>query len=100
MAFIEELKQREHQVLAIAVANQHCHFLAELPLDKKLMQAEVGHTKRKSSRAVKDAMPGAVWAAGGKFIVIENAAYQQRVFEYILRHREEGAWVWSFRDEK
>lgn len=98
-AFRDELVEQEHRVLAIAVSGQHCHFLAELPVAKKEMQASVGHAKRKLSRAMKGQMPGAVWAAGGKFIVIDNEAYQRSVFEYIARHKQQGAWVWTFRDE-
>ena len=98
-AFIKELTLHGHEALAIAVSGQHCHVLVELPQNRSEMKSEIGRAKRKSSRAVKGEMPGSVWAAGGKFIVIDSQAYKQRVFEYILRHHQEGAWVWSFRDD-
>ena len=99
-AFVHELNLLNHEVLAIAVSGQHCHVLAELPQTKSETHKAVGHAKRRSSRKVRNEMPGAVWAAGGKFIVVDNEAYQRRVFEYILRHQQEGAWVWSFRDRQ
>jgi hypothetical protein len=43
-------------------------------------------------------LPGKVWAAGGDPIPIKDKAHQRRVYEYILRHKKQGAWVWSFRD--
>lgn len=97
-AFVQELNQRGHRVLAIAIAGQHAHFLAELPIEKRAMLAHVGHAKRRSSRAVKRQLPGRVWATGGKFLVVGDEAYQRRVFDYICRHHDQGAWVWTFRD--
>jgi len=94
-AFRDQLLAFNHRVLAIALSGMHCHFLAELPTDKVAMQAAVGDAKRKSSRAVKKELPGRVWAAGGKFILIADHSYQKRVFDYIRRHANEGAWVWT-----
>ena len=97
-AFCKELGANRCHTLVIAIAGQHCHVLSELPNNLSETKSIIGHAKRESSRAVKAEMPGKVWAAGGKFIRINDRGYQRRVFDYICRHVQEGAWVWTYRD--
>ncbi|MEM9416175.1 MAG: transposase [Planctomycetota bacterium] len=97
--FREALEKQDHTVLALCVAGQHAHFLCELPLDPARTKHCIGLAKKASSRAIKREMPGRVWAAGGRYIIVDTPTYQQRVYHYIIRHRDEGAWVWTFRDD-
>ena len=41
---------------------------------------------------------GRVWGRRGKIVRITDRAHQVRTVGYILKHAEEGAAVWSFRD--
>jgi hypothetical protein len=41
-----------------------------------------------------------LWAVGSHAEPIENKAHQNEAFWYILKHRDEGAWVWCYRDPR
>jgi REP element-mobilizing transposase RayT len=93
-AILKQLQKLELRILAIAVAGMHVHILVELPDDKKEMKSIVGNCKMKSSHAIRQQMPGRVWAGGGKLKRIDTREHQLRTYRYILR--QDGAWIWSF----
>jgi REP element-mobilizing transposase RayT len=95
---LHELQTQSLQVLALAVCGDHAHLLVELPDDYQKAKRWMGRLKQRSSHAVGEALTGKLWAKGGKSIRIKNQAHQQQVFHYILRHYDQGGWVWSFRD--
>lgn len=39
-----------------------------------------------------------LWAKRPKFVPIENRGHQLNVYDYIVRHEQEGAFVWKHRD--
>lgn len=41
---------------------------------------------------------GRLWGTGGKFVPIDNRPQQLRVYRYIERHEEQGAFIWRHRD--
>jgi REP element-mobilizing transposase RayT len=83
--------------LAIAVSTTHVHLLARL--DPEKLNAEVGALKRRSSHAVRDILPGRIWATRCHPLQIRDREHQQSVFRYIVHHsRKEGASVWTFKD--
>jgi hypothetical protein len=41
---------------------------------------------------------GQLWAKRGKATMIHDYEHQKNAFNYILRHNNEGAWVWTDRD--
>ena len=96
--FLKTLLEQRIRVLGIAVAAYHAHILAELPDLKRLAQDVIGNAKRDSSRAVRKEMPGRLWAGGGRFDPVDTREHLLNALLYILRHREEGAWVWWFRE--
>jgi REP element-mobilizing transposase RayT len=93
------LQKHQCAVLVIAVAATHAHILARLPLDPRQLRLVVGDAKRRASRAVKDELPGRIWAGSASFRRIADRAHQVPAFNYILGHGSEGAWVWCFRDQ-
>lgn len=99
IALRESFEKQDCLILAVAVCSHHAHLLVELPIDLAEARRIVGNAKKYASRQVKSTLPGRVWAAGGKYKRIDNAAYQRRVFAYILKHQDQGAWVWSYRDQ-
>jgi hypothetical protein len=99
MAIVNELNDKRHRVLIVAVGGQHAHALVELPDDIRKVRAIVGQCKSKSSHAIRAVLPGTVWAAGGKFLAVNDAQHHRNVYHYILNHIEEGAFVWSYREE-
>lgn len=94
-AFLECLGGMGHRVIAMAIAGMHAHLLAELPKGPGGARSAVGSAKKASSRAIRSELPGRVWAAGGRYKIIDTPAYQRRIYEYILGHRNEDAWVWA-----
>ncbi len=96
--FVCKLKELGYRAIAICVDHWHVHFLAELPIDIKQAKTIVGQCKGLASHKVKDRLPGRIWAGGGSFELIKTQAHHRRAFEYIVRHREQGAWVWTYRD--
>jgi REP element-mobilizing transposase RayT len=97
-AILQKLEKLQYQVLVLAVAGMHCHFLAELPDDLKAIRSIVGQCKTVSSHAIRERLPGRVWARDGSYKPVDTPEYQRNVFQYILD--QEGAWTWSFRERR
>ncbi|MCE9529856.1 MAG: transposase, partial [Planctomycetes bacterium] len=93
-AIIEKLTKKKFRVLAVAVSTTHAHMLVELPTDIRKVRAIAGQCKTASSHAIRDQIPGRVWAGGGKPIRIDDPEHQRNVFYYILN--QENAWIWRF----
>jgi REP element-mobilizing transposase RayT len=88
----------EYRVLAVAVTKVHAHLLVEIPDNIQKVRAIIGQAKRLSSRAVKQTIPGSVWAAGGTYKPMGSRNHQRSVHGYILYDQGPGAWTWSFQD--
>jgi REP element-mobilizing transposase RayT len=88
------------RLLASSIGRQHVHLLAELPTDWRRTKRVVGHLKTKSSRFVKVGSRNRLWSTGGKFLPVEDRAYQMTVFRYITERQERNAVIWSLRDPK
>ncbi len=85
-----------HRINAVSVAPMHVHLLIELP--RTGAAAELGRIKRKASWAVRDELPGKIWAKGCGIKPIKDKAHQINTFNYIVKHKDQGAWVWTYRD--
>lgn len=96
MALVKKLRNRGSEVLIIACGRTHAHMLFSLADDDALL--DLGSAKQAASLAVGRAA-GRLWGRGGGVNRIRDRAHQVAVFRYIERHRSEGAWVWTFRDE-
>lgn len=97
-AMLDWFTGAEHRILAIAVAKVHAHAVVELPHYMPKIREIVGHAKRKSSRAVKDVLPGSIWGEGGKYKLVNSKSHLKSAFEYVLYDQGADAWTWSFRD--
>lgn len=94
---VRQFQSRSVEAIALAVAAQHLHL--QMRCERQQVIAILGDLKRAMwycRRAAGDA--ARLWGRRRKVIPIQSRGHQQRVFSYILRHRDEGAWVWSFRD--
>lgn len=99
-AVLEKCEQKGRRVLVIAVDPHHVHLLVELPGDRTAVKRVVGSWKQKASHAVRDAMPGSIWSKSCDPVRIKDRAHHENVYRYIRDHRKQGAWVWTYRDDK
>jgi hypothetical protein len=85
-------------ILAYSGDEIHAHFLVEVGDNLVIIRKIVGDAKRKSSRVVKDQLPGTVWSAGEEPTPVDDPEHQKNSYEYILYKQGPDAWTWSFRD--
>ncbi|MFO0864267.1 MAG: hypothetical protein U0744_06360 [Gemmataceae bacterium] len=96
-AIIAKLQKFGYRVNAVSVAPTHSHWLAELPDDKSAAWNVAGQAKSAASLAVRQAIPGGIWAIRGKMLRVETRRYLLAVFRYILG--QDDSWVWSVNQE-
>ncbi len=96
VAILKKLGKLEYRILVLAVAGMHSHMLVELPDDLKTIKQIIGQCKTVSSHAVREQLPGRVWALRGSYKPVDEPVYQRNVYHYILN--QENAWVWSHKD--
>ena len=105
------------EVLTVAINEVHLHLLARFPRDLAGRPIESGSrtsavgdpprhylgiakqwaAKTLYARGLVESAK--VWARKGKIKPIADREHQVHVFHYILDHIDQGAAVWSFRDE-
>jgi REP element-mobilizing transposase RayT len=95
---IAKLNKLDCRVLVVSVSGMHCHFLAELPDRLEEVRQIVGQCKSKSPHAIRDRVPGRVWAFRGSFIRVRDRKHQLNTFGYIKKQK--GAWIWEFTQDE
>jgi hypothetical protein len=95
--FAEKLLGDEVELLVLAINDHHFHLLARFR--DRQPKHWIGRAKMHASMLLRDHdLPGRVWAAGCRTLPICDRKHQLNVFNYIARHRRQGASVWTFRD--
>jgi len=94
-ALRERFEQAGAFVLCISVGGQHVHVLVKTPPGvvrdwSGLAKAHAWHTARRHGWRKK------LWAKRGKFKPVRDRQHQLNVYNYILGHAREGAWVWKW----
>jgi hypothetical protein len=100
IALREKLVEKGSLVLCMAVARQHVHVLAKMPVgtDPRFV---MGLAKKNATfEARRRGWSGELWAKRGKEVEVKSRAHQLRAYEYILAHRDQGAWVWDYMEER
>jgi REP element-mobilizing transposase RayT len=92
------LDRHGHQALVLAVGGMHVHMLVELPDVLQDAKDSIGFVKVSASMRLKTTLPGKIWARGGGFKPIRDEEHHRNTYGYILKHRDDRAWVWTFRD--
>ncbi len=94
-AIREKLERLGGFVLIIAVADRNVHLLMKAPWDKPREWA--GLAKKHAWFALRDSgWTGKLWAKRPWARTIRSRQDQLNVYHYILRHKEQGAWVWDW----
>ena len=98
-ALRERLELAEGRVLTIAVSSQHLHLQVRLPDGDA--RNPIGLAKKHAWTLAKlQGHTGKLLGQRCKIVRIKSRAQQQAVSEYILRHAQQGAWVWSERQDR
>jgi hypothetical protein len=98
-AMVEKLLIVEYsvRVIALPVGGKHYHILAQFPDPR--VRHWVGLAKKNASHILSEfGLPGRVWAQKCRAAPIVDRSHQINTFEYILKHRDQGSCVWTFRD--
>jgi len=91
----ERLVERGALLVCAAVGGQHIHLLAKMPAGRA--RSWIGIAKRHAWFVLRDrGWVGKLWGKRSKAVIVRDRAHQLRVYHYILRHAEEGAWVWRY----
>ncbi len=101
LTMVDALQRMEIDVLVACVDACHFHLLARFAAGDA--RKPIGIMKAASARTLSKAdlcEPGGVWAVRCGIKRIKDPAHQRATYRYILRHRERGAYVWTFRDER
>lgn len=93
---IASLQSQDVELLALAVSADHVHGLGRFPDDQA--RAIIGNAKRSSSHALRAEIPGTLWAKKCALKPIRSASQQRATFDYIVKHADQGASIWTFRD--
>lgn len=96
LAIVEKLKEKDAEVLVIAVGGRHVHIQARL--EDHEARVIVGLAKQAASHRLRVELPGTIWAARCRTDPVATKGHQEALFKYLVRHRREGAFVWTFRD--
>lgn len=97
-AMVAFCREQHIHITTLAISKVHVHALIELVNDLREVKRIVGEIKRKSSRALKEWLPGSVWASGGAFKPVQDEHHWSKADEYILFEQGPHAWTWSERD--
>ncbi len=95
-ALLLKARKKAWRLLAACVTPTHAHLQIELVGDYAFALTAMGSLKQALSHAVRLQLPGRVWAEGGVPIAVENGEHHVELYDYILGHEQEGAWVWSY----
>jgi len=96
-ALVEMLLHQQIEVIILSLDAIHFHLLGRFR-DAKV-RPRVARAKKHATFLLRDqGHVGRVWSEKGKVTEIADRQHQVNVFQYIHRHREKGAWLWTFRE--
>lgn len=96
-AVVEKMLADGIEIIALSVDDHHFHLLSRFRDHRP--KHWVGRAKMHSSMILRDhGLPGGAWATGCRTLPIHDRQHQVTVFDYIVKHHQQGAAVWTFRD--
>ena len=96
-ALVEMLVSQQIEVLAVSLDSIHFHVLARFP--DKQVRPPVGRAKKHAYHCLRDrGRTGKLWERKSHVTPITGRKHQVNVFRYITGHKQQGAWVWTFRE--
>ncbi len=96
-AMVDMLFEQGVELLTLCQAAVHFHVLGRFRGSD--VRPRVGRAKKHATFVLRDrGRDGRLWGRKCKIVPITERQHQLNVFNYIVRHVNEGAWVWTFRD--
>ena len=96
-AMVDSFVLHDREVIALSVGRIHFHLLGRF--EAPLVRKDVGLAKLNAYHRLREAgHQGKVWQREAGVTPIADRRHQERVFDYIRKHANKGAWVWTFRD--
>jgi REP element-mobilizing transposase RayT len=96
--FLDSLRAHNVRPIALALLPDHVHLLANFECE--CVRKHIGVAKTRTSHALRNEIPGTVWAKKCFPKLIRDREHHSSTFGYIVRHEKEGGVVWTFRDER
>ena len=97
---VSKIESQGHRLLAVSLDPHHVHLLVELPGDRKSIRKIVGTWKQAASHAIRERLPGKIWAEDCDPESMKDRNHQRNTFFYILRHGQKDAWTWDYREHE
>ncbi len=98
-AIKERLEGLSVLLVCLSVSGQHVHVLAKMPFGHP--RALMGKAKKHAWFVLRECgWQGKLWGKRGKVLPVRDRAHQLNVYRYIMRHVEQGAWVWTILEKK
>ena len=95
-AMVEMLLHLGAEVLALSLGGMHLHAL--IRFGSVPAKRTVGRAKKHAYHVLQEAYGlGRIWAAGCRPEPIVDRQHQVNVYQYLLDHVREGAWVWTYK---
>ena len=95
-AIVTVSQSKDLHLRCVAVSSNHVHALMRIDPDR--IVSIIGNIKRSSSHAIRDRIPGRVWAARKHVNPIRDQSYLAQTEQYILAHQsKENAATWHDR---
>ena len=86
----------EIEIIVLSLDAIHFHLLARFR--DKQVRPLVARAKRHATYFLRArGHIGKLWSGKGKVTPVSDRKHQVNVFNYITRHADQGAWLWTFR---
>ncbi len=96
-ALVEMLSMQGIELLVLSLDAIHYHLLGRF--QDSQVRPIVGRAKKHAYFVLRDAgFVGHLWGSSSNVVPITGRKHQLNVFDYVRRHVDEGAWVWTFRE--
>ena len=98
--FVTKMLAMSFRIIACSCGREHLHALAEAPSNYGELRRVIGKCKLRASHAVRDELPGGIWAAGFAPEKIRDLGHLRNAYNYIRTKQEPGTVVWSHRPDE
>ena len=99
-AIVQKLRELGFSVVVVSASGRHVHALVELPDDRGEIRRIIGKCKQRASHAVRQFLPGSIWAEGGEYKLVNDDSHYENAFNYICTKQGPDALVWSVLEEE